>query len=149
MEYCWKLLPRELLSEIFVYLDYKYTKTEIIRWMNKSDVKHMLRGTSFEQFVREKNITGCILSKEYSPRQKINWTKISKIYKLSNSFIHTFSMNLDWFWLSCKQKLSEELIDEYNDRVDWYSVSLFQKLSEKFISKYNKRLMIRRRKITC
>ena len=37
MDKCWEKLPRELLSNIFRHLDFKYMKTEIIRWMATKD----------------------------------------------------------------------------------------------------------------
>lgn len=143
MEECWKQLPRDLLTNIFKHLGYKYLITEITRWMLSKDIYYMLGTTPFEHFIRERNISGCILSKRLYPKQKINWSNISKKYPLSETFIEIYHNHLDWYWLSSKQRLSEKIMNLFPDKLDWWNVSLKQKMSDKFKEKYRDRIIQR------
>lgn len=120
-------LPRELLSNIFKYLSIKHIKTEILRWMTTKDIKHLLGDHQFEHFVRNKNLTGCQLYFKYKKKDKISWTRISKKYILSETFIRIYADKLDWYWISCKQKLTKSLVMDFRTSVDWWNIALFQK----------------------
>lgn len=143
MEVHWKLFPKDLLTNIFKHIGYRYVKTEIIRWMMKSDIRYMIGTTPFEQFVRERNITGCNLSRQILPKQKINWYAISQKYPLSEEFINLYHNHLDWYWISSKQRLSERLMNTFSDKLDWWEVSLKQKMSEEFKRKHNYKIIKR------
>ena len=143
MEECWKYMPRDLLTYVFRYIGHRYIKTEIIRWMSRQDVVRMIGDTPFEHFVRERNITGCILYKRLYPRRKINWYVISQKYRLSETFINIYHNHLDWYWLSCKQNLTEVQMDAYCDKLDWWWISLKQNMSESFKEKYKNKIIKR------
>ncbi len=143
MEECWKELPRDLLGCVFKYLGYKYLITEITRWMLSKDIVYMIGTTPFEHFVRQRNITGCILFRKIYPRRKINWSEISKCYLLSEEFIQIYHNHLDWYWLTSKQTLSERTMDSFPDKLDWWNVSLKQKMSDEFKEKYKDKIIRR------
>lgn len=143
MDKCWEKLPRELLSNIFRHLDFKYMKTEIIRWMATKDVINIVRKSSFEHFVIYRNITGCILSRKYSPKSSINWVRLSRAHNLSSSFIQLYHHKLDWYWISLNQVLSEKIMDTFSHKVDWWNISMKQKMSEEFKRKYSSRIIKR------
>ena len=143
MEVCWENFPKELLSDIFKHLGRAYIKTEMIRWMTSKDIKYMIGSTPFEHFVRDRNITGCMMSISLFPKQKINWTRVSQ-YPLSESFIDLYHNHLNWYWISCKQRLSERLMDVYPDKLDWWNVSLYQRmLSEEFKLRHRDKIIKR------
>ncbi len=143
MEDFWKTFPKDLLTLVFKHIGHRYVKVEIIRWVMKKDIVYMIGTTPFEHFVRERNMTGCILCRKLRPNEKINWYTISRRYPLSEEFINLYHNHLDWYWISSKQRLSERLMNVFSDKLDWWEISLKQKMSEDFKKKYSNRLIRR------
>ena len=72
----------------------------------------------------------------------VDWYRISKYQKLSESFIEKYSDKVDWIYISKYQKLNESFIEKHSDKVIWYCISRDQKLTESFIEKFKDRLDI-------
>jgi hypothetical protein len=61
------------------------------------------------------------------------WDNISKLEKLSESFIRYYKDKVAWYYISLYQKLSEDFIIEHKDYVLWSAIAAGQKLSLNFI----------------
>ncbi len=138
MHEIWQQLPRELLKNIFKYLPPEYIKTEITRWLTKKEILYMLNKIIFEESIKNKNYTACILYKNIYPNydNKVDWYWISRSQKLSEDFIREFQNKVDWLYILERQKLSENFIREFQYKVDWEYISRCQKLSENFIREF-------------
>jgi hypothetical protein len=141
MEECWRGFPKELLSGVFKYLDYKYARVCFVKYMLVSDIKCMIRDCSFEDIVKAKNLTGCLLYTKYRRYRRIDWGYISRNCQLSDAFIERYHNHLHWFWMSHRQKLSEKIIDTFSNRLDWWNVSMSQDLSEYIKDKYKEKIV--------
>lgn len=87
------------------------------------------------KFIREISIDEVF---EYIRKFKdnVNWYRISRKQKLSESFIREFKDKVNWIYISKYQTLSENFIREFKDKVDWYWISKYQTLSEDFIREF-------------
>ena len=83
---------------------------------------------------------------EFQDKDEVNWNRISKSQKLSESFIREFKDKVNWNRISYKQKLSENFIKEFQDKVDWKYISEYQKFSEDFYKEFKDKISIDRLK---
>lgn len=74
---------------------------------------------------------------------KFPWGKLTKDDKVDGSFIEEFLPLLppiDWYNLSRVGKLSESFIEKHSDKLNWSMISQHQDLSEQFMEKHKNKL---------
>ena len=149
-----KDLPRELLHNIFKYLDYRYIHRDIVRYMYESEIINMLpkdydliannpyafnlyrkyKEVEFSRLFIE-NLSNKFIEKFAS---KLDWNTNKKF---KTGFVSKFCQYIDWRWYSQIPSLSESFIEEFEDYVDWDNIVRYNRfLSAKFMKRHHSRL---------
>lgn len=70
----------------------------------------------------------------------IDWYRLCKEYKLSESFITKYQDKLDQNNISCFQNLSEDFIIKHKDKLNWRWISRKENLSINFVKEFKNKL---------